>query len=133
MYQVSNIPNLLLPHSRIVCSHFLEQSEEAPLKPVPKPSLLRRTRNHPVRTALIVGAVVVCILALALGLVFGLRARNSGSNSVSSSGVANLDVSPPNNGFPSILEAFVSYAIEFYYLPDFAGREIERGEVIMPG
>ena len=121
-----NVPNVLLSHSQTQYSQCPQRPEDPPLKPRAKPSIFQRAAARPLRTAIIAAAVVAGILALVLGLVFGLRARSSSSNTVAVANAANLDVSPPKNAFPSIQDAFVSFAIEFYYFPDFAGKEIEN-------
>lgn len=85
-----------------------------------------KAKTHPIRTIGIVLLIIMSILALSLGLVYGLRARNSNDSNNSSTftpggPAANLVAVPPASKFPSTQEAFVSFAIEFYYFPDFAG------------
>ena len=121
---MSNVPNVLLSRSQTQYSQCPQRPEDPPLKPTARPSLVRRAAAKPLRTGLIAAAIVAGILALVLGLVFGLRARGSSSSTAPIANAANLDVSPPTNAFPSVQEAYVSFAIEFYYFPDFAGKEL---------
>ncbi|MCJ1307952.1 hypothetical protein MMC25_001601 [Agyrium rufum] len=112
----------------------------------PSGTLSRRVARHPWRTALTALLVVFIILALVLGLYFGLRGSHSSSSAAptapsspvsptSSSSpssptvsatpgtpIATLVATPSADSFPPIQGAFVSYAVEFIFFPAFAGN-----------
>ncbi|MCJ1403605.1 hypothetical protein MMC11_006828 [Xylographa trunciseda] len=103
-----------------------------------------RLKRRLIKVVVAVIITLIVILALVLGLYFGLHNRNSGSPSSpnsptsssspsaapsnpplpsgSSNPPATLLASAPASSFPAIQESFVSFAIEFYFFPDFTGN-----------
>ncbi|MCJ1283114.1 hypothetical protein MMC26_002441 [Xylographa opegraphella] len=105
----------------------------------------RRLRRRPFKVVLAVIVTTIVIVALILGLYFGLHNRSSSipsspespaspssapsaapSSSPIPSGSSNppatLLASAPASSFPPIQESFVSFAVEFYFFPDFSGN-----------
>jgi len=98
--------------------------------------LAQRLRRYPKRLTLVSCVVVMLILALVLGVVFGLRARAAPTTGYGG-GSGGGGTAPPPPGvfdgtatlptqvgtdFPSIQEAFVSFGVEFIFFPDFSGN-----------
>ncbi|MCJ1354919.1 MAG: hypothetical protein MMC33_004909 [Icmadophila ericetorum] len=84
-------------------------------------------RRSKTRLTALVCVVAAVILALVVGLYFGLRNRSASSSSSSSSGPppttveATLAGPPPPSNFQPIQPSFVSFAIEFIFFPNYAG------------
>lgn len=89
------------------------------------PSLIRRCRAHPFITATAILAVMLLALAITLAVYIPLRHRGvSADEGISGSDpTAPIPIlaAAPSTSFLPVKEAFVSFAIEFAFFPDFAG------------
>lgn len=89
------------------------------------PSFVRRCRAHPFITATAVLAIMLLALAITLAVYIphrhrGVRADDGTSHSDPTDPIAILAAPPPTSFLP-VKEAFVSFAIEFAFFPNFAG------------
>ena len=113
------------------------KSQAAP----PKPSLWQRVVNHPFITAGAVVTIIIIILAIVLGVHFGLHNEQPASSSSSTPGTPSGPSGPtnattikiptgaPQSDYLGVQEAFVSFAIEFFFFPDYAGMTLLRWDI----
>ena len=110
---------------------------------MPKPSLKQRVAAHPILIACAVVTFIIVILAIVLGVYFGLHNRQSASPAPSGpntpTNVTTISVpdTAPQSDYLGVQEAFVSFAIEFFFFPDYAGMsplgKYELSVLIMVG